>query len=331
MAGPPRLRSVAASREHRRVARELASSRRCAAGLLSGRQEWPRRDGVVDPSPAPELGARGKPSRYRVAVVAGASSSPPATSGTADDKAAAPLPRTWSNPTGDVLREIVPGKVWEAPRAHMWTGIDVGGRMGVVRLADGSVWVHSPVPLDQPLREAIDAIGPLRSIVSPNYEHSIYAQQWIDAYPAARAYGCPGIKEKKPKVGIQEEVGWDTVAPEAWQGEFDLAWLDYEHNPFNRKPFFNEVVFHHRPSGVLFVTDLWWNYPADSPGGTWLFKQGMDRVYRPFYRTFMLARRERYQEQVRRILNWEWDALVPCHGHTVVTGGKMALAEALLS
>lgn len=43
--------------------------------------------------------------------------------------------------------------------------------MAVVKLSDGSLWVHSPVELDGPLREALDKVGPVQHIVSPNYEH----------------------------------------------------------------------------------------------------------------------------------------------------------------
>lgn len=43
--------------------------------------------------------------------------------------------------------------------------------MVAIKLADGSLWVHSPVELDVPLREALDQLGPVGHIVSPNYEH----------------------------------------------------------------------------------------------------------------------------------------------------------------
>ena len=43
--------------------------------------------------------------------------------------------------------------------------------MAVVKLTDGSLWVHSPVELDAPLRQALEELGPVGHIVSPNYEH----------------------------------------------------------------------------------------------------------------------------------------------------------------
>ena len=49
--------------------------------------------------------------------------------------------------------------------------------MAVLRLRDGSLLVHSPVELDDALAEALARLGPVRHIVSPNYEHVKYAAQ----------------------------------------------------------------------------------------------------------------------------------------------------------
>jgi hypothetical protein len=100
---------------------------------------------------------------------------------------------TWSNPKGEVLTTVVTGRVWAAQcaqpfpgskkpeypplgvqplehprpvprpsvdsracrRPFVWNGIDVGGKMGVVKLTDGSLWVHSPVSLDAELTAAL--------------------------------------------------------------------------------------------------------------------------------------------------------------------------------
>ncbi len=50
-----------------------------------------------------------------------------------------------------------------------------------------------------------------------------------------------------------------------------------------------QVVFVHKPSGTLIATDLIWNYPGSgTPKGTQAWKFGMDRVYLPFYKKFMI-------------------------------------------
>jgi hypothetical protein len=63
------------------------------------------------------------------------------------------LPKTWSNPRGLTLTPVKKDVVWGAERPFIWNTIDVGGRMAVVKLNDGSLWVHSPVDLDPALRD----------------------------------------------------------------------------------------------------------------------------------------------------------------------------------
>jgi hypothetical protein len=46
-------------------------------------------------------------------------------------------------------------ELWVAERPFTWNGIDVGGKMAVARLSDGSLWVHSPVGLDDALRSEL--------------------------------------------------------------------------------------------------------------------------------------------------------------------------------
>jgi len=116
------------------------------------------------------------------------------------------FPKTWSNVEGLVLTPVREN-LWAAERPFVWNSIDVGGKMAVIKLSDGSLWVHSPIELDEKTKEAMDSLGPVKHIVSPNYEHVKYAKQWIDAYPDATAYGCPGAKDKFPEIPFDAEVG----------------------------------------------------------------------------------------------------------------------------
>ena len=59
--------------------------------------------------------------------------------------------------------------------------------MAVLRLSDGSIWVHSPVNLDDDLAAALAELGEVKHIVTPNYEHTKYAQQ---VQPAALVLFC---------------------------------------------------------------------------------------------------------------------------------------------
>ena len=102
-------------------------------------------------------------------------------------------------------------------------------------------------------------------------------------------------------------------------------------------PCCEQVLFCHRPSRSLFVTDLWWNYPsaamADAamlggaakgaedgsavPASTRLWKFGMDQIYKPFYNSFMAGDPAVFNARLDTVLSFDWDLLVPCHGEPI--------------
>ena len=199
----------------------------------------------------------------------------------------------------------------------MWNGIDVGGRSVIIRLRDGSLWVHSPVALDDSLRGALASLGPVRHVVAPNFEHVKYAAQWLSAYPEARGYGCPELRAAMPQLGLHADARDERTGappPEWGDSEFELVWLDAERNPFTGKPFFNELLFLHRGSRTAMVTDFWWNYPSGLPLGSRAWKFGMDVVYGPFYDAFMVKDRAAHARCARQVASWDIHTLVPCHG-----------------
>jgi hypothetical protein len=63
--------------------------------------------------------------------------------------------------TTEALTPLAPD-LWVASRSLPIFVGDVGARMTVVRLRDGSLLLHSPVALDLETRLALDALGPVR-------------------------------------------------------------------------------------------------------------------------------------------------------------------------
>jgi len=261
-------------------------------------------------------------------------------------------PATWSNPQGTSLAQIA-DDVWLAERPFYPTlpglqGTDVGCKACVVRLPDGKLWVHAPVGLDDSLRHALAELGPVGHIVTPNTEHQKFAPSWMLEFPDASSYACPGLREKKPDTGwrrslvelLDSEALSATAPPIEWGGVIDLCWVRDKIPLTPGIPFFNEVVFCHRPSKTLIVTDLWWNYPAsrnDVEGGaalpeevplsSRLWKIGMDRIYRPVYNNLM--RTSTCGQSYATILGWDFEYIAPCHGEPVSEGAKTVLREHL--
>src|SRR6201989_1180202 len=70
-------------------------------------------------------------------------------------------------------------------------------RMAVIRLTDGSLFVWSPVALSNSPRASVEALGPVRHLVSPNALHHLFLGEWKTAFPAARLYASPGLRRKR--------------------------------------------------------------------------------------------------------------------------------------
>ncbi|CAK9020454.1 unnamed protein product [Durusdinium trenchii] len=235
--------------------------------------------------------------------------------------------KTWSNPSGAVLRCCVPGSLWAAERPFVWNSIDVGGKMAVIRLPSGALWVHSPVELDVHLRAQLAELGPVQHVVSPNFEHVKYAKQWKEAYPEATLWGSPGMIEKFPKIPYDREL--DIASPAAWQGDIEICFADCERIPLVGTPFFNEVIFYHVPSETLITTDIFWSYPEAMPEGSKLWKFLMDKIYLPFYRRFMLKDEASLESVLKKVKSWQPKGLLPCHGVYQASGAAEAFAAHL--
>ena len=99
----------------------------------------------------------------------------------------------------NTLKPLAPG-IWiaDGPLVHMAAlGLRAPfpTRMTVVQLADGGLWCHSPIAPDQALFAAIDALGPVRHLVSPNLLHYAHIAAWKRRYPQAIAWASPGVRE----------------------------------------------------------------------------------------------------------------------------------------
>jgi Domain of unknown function (DUF4336) len=80
-------------------------------------------------------------------------------------------------------------------------------RMVIVRLTDGSAWVWSPVALIPDLEGTVNAIGPLRYIVSPNKIHHLWLKEWAERWPDAHLYAPPGLAKKRGDLIFAAEPG----------------------------------------------------------------------------------------------------------------------------
>ena len=94
-------------------------------------------------------------------------------------------------------------------------------RCVVVRLADGGLWVWSPIALTSGLRAEIEQLGQPAHLVSPNKIHHLYLQDWHAAYPEARLWGPQSTISKRTDLAFEAPL--EDNPPEVWRQDIDQA------------------------------------------------------------------------------------------------------------
>jgi hypothetical protein len=198
-------------------------------------------------------------------------------------------------------------------------------RMAVARLADGSVWVWSPVALDAQLASAVEAIGPVRYIVSPNKIHHLFLSAWVKRWPDARLYAPPGLARKKADLHFYGELG----------DEPDAAWAaDIDQVIFRGSFAMEEVAFFHRASRTAIICDLIQRH-AESTMSGWkgilMRADGLvgehgstPREWRASFLRRAPARRAR-----AKVLGWNPERLLIAHGECAQSGATGIITRAL--
>ena len=208
--------------------------------------------------------------------------------------------------------------LWVVDRPQRFYGLEVGTRMTVMRLVDGSLLLHSPVRLEPRLCAELDAIGRVRFVVAPNRVHHLYAGRVVDAYPDARLWVAPGLERKRPDLVYAAVLGDD--APREWAGQVDQVF-------FRGRPYESEVVFFHRPSRTLILCDLAFNFgPRAARPTRWLMR--LLRSYGRFGPStldpWLIRDRSAARASLERILAWDFDRVVVAHGDVLEHSGHEA-------
>lgn len=182
-----------------------------------------------------------------------------------------------------------------------------------MRLANGSLVVISPPALlDADLGAEIDALGSVAYGVVPNSFHYLFAAGFERHYPAARLLVAPSLPERVPELDSGGELG--PRPPADWVGELEHAIL----GPVRG---LSEVLFFHRSSRTLILTDLAFNmtrYPRALDRLFWRVS-GIPGRFGPgrIARSLLLGDREAARRCIVRAAEWPFRRIVVAHGEAI--------------
>lgn len=218
--------------------------------------------------------------------------------------------------------------IWIADGGNVsFYGFAYPTRSVIVRLADGQLWVWSPIALSPHLKKEIDALGQPGHLVSPNKIHHLFLSDWHDAYPDALLWGPQSTIDKRDDLPFQPALGDDP--PAQWAGQIEQAW-------FRGSIAMDEIVFFHGASHTAILADLSENFDeaflrANWAGwqraiaGVWGIVEGKGRA--PLEWRWSFLRRDLLRKARDKVLAWQPERVVMAHGRWCERDGTRFLQK----
>lgn len=216
--------------------------------------------------------------------------------------------------------------IWiaDGPMVTAVAGFHYPTRMAVIRLTNGDLVLWSPTAPTDDLRAEVETFGVVRHLIPPNSLHHTFLGDWQRAYPDAKVYAPPGLREKRKDISFDADFSDAPIA--AWAGEIDHAIMWG-----NRIT--TEVVFFHRQSGTAIFADLIQQFPRGWFRGWRALVARLDlmtaaepTVPRKFRVAF--TNRSAMRESLRLILAWPTEKIVIAHGPPITDDGQAFLRRA---
>ncbi len=205
-------------------------------------------------------------------------------------------------------------------------GIMFTTRMTIVKLANGSLWLDSPVPAPFETLQHITELGPVRYLIAATPRHVWRLADWHTLFPAAQMWAPrPTLftlrRGRLPLTGILGD------APESdWAGDLDQL-------AFKGNPLIEEVLFWHRASRTVILDDLIQVHPQmrGKPLRNTLVKaEGVTAPHGGVGLDIRLSftHRELARKSLARLLSWDFDRLIIAHGPCVEKDAKLFVERA---
>jgi hypothetical protein len=220
----------------------------------------------------------------------------------------------------------IDANLWVAESPLRYLGFQMGRRMTVVRLARAGLLIHSPAPLLDSLQAALDALGEVRFVLPASVLHGhLFMEQYRAAYPRAQLFSVDGLERRRPDLRFDHQL---TDVPELDWSE-DLDQTPFEGQRLGRRPL-NEIEFLHRKTRTLITGDLCFNIGREWPLATRFLARGprmRERIGPTIAFRAAINDRAAARRSVERILEWDFDRILPGHGEIIESTGKQAFKE----
>ncbi|MBV6624945.1 MAG: DUF4336 domain-containing protein [Rivularia sp. (in: Bacteria)] len=218
--------------------------------------------------------------------------------------------------------------IWVAEQKLKYWGLEVGTRMTVIRLKSGEIVVISPIMVDEATINQINDIGEVSQIIAPNLYHHLSISDFQSIYPNAKICAAPGLESKRPDIKIDKVLSQGTLGK---QDEIEyFLFKGFKILDLKGVSSLNELVFFHRESRTLILTDTAFHFDDSFPFTTQLTMRvvgGYNKLEPSILEKLAIREKEKVKESIQAVLNWDFERVIVAHGSILEKAGKEKLKK----
>ncbi|MEY4514594.1 MAG: hypothetical protein RLZZ450_6716 [Pseudomonadota bacterium] len=209
--------------------------------------------------------------------------------------------------------------VWFECGPVSFLGLRLTATMTVLRIGDGTLLVHSPLPLTVERKTAVSKLGHVAHLYAPNTFHHQWMGEWMGAFPAACVHAPAALAAKRADLRIDRFH--DQVDAQEIDGVDEIPVRGFR---------LRETVLVHRASRTAVLADLVHNIGRPDHKWTKLYSKTMG-----FYDRVALSRVVRWtsfddrgaaRASVDALLDHAFDRLIVGHGQPIACDARDVLA-----
>lgn len=218
--------------------------------------------------------------------------------------------------------------IWTVDQKLKYHGLEVGARMTVIKFNNGKIALISPVAIDDDLAIEISKQGEVAYIIAPNLYHHLYLRACCERYSNAKVYVATGLAENYEDINC---ITLSSTPPADWEDCLDQAVFEgYAVQELSGHVELNEVIFFHKQSKTLILTDAAYHIAASSPLLSQLIAKAAG-LYEVLGSTalekFATKRKYDAQQSLIKVLEWPFDSVVMAHGEIIKSNGRKKLVD----
>lgn len=226
-----------------------------------------------------------------------------------------------------MLREI-DKNIWVCEQPLKFWGLEVGTRMTIIRLTNGELIVISPIKALETTIHQINELGNVTFIIAPNCYHHLFVLDFKSVYPNAKIWVAPGLESKRQDLPIDKVLSNGKVG-NADEVEYLLV-EGFKVFDLNGSSILNEIVFFHRESQTLILTDTAYHFDKSFSLKTQLAARlirGYNRLTPSLLEKIATPEKEKVKHSIQKVFCWDFRRVIMAHGSIIENDAKIKLKE----